>query len=656
MFSIAKIRESLLYLLVPLFIAIALSGGCTRSPEINNSAMWGSPTPGYVATEWYTLDGRAYEVVVYKNGEPNVFKTDTTRGGAIELWSSKELLNLQFQKVTEPNGETAIIDAVSGDSYQERFRYLEEEIEAIKHNYIVLEVDFDGSVSVRTKQVIGQPLSTGPATDGSSYRILENMTGALFIFRWDRWGDEQIVMGNGTIGMLDIIVIHSDNHGKYCTHWCRLLSKQDLQIDPLLLDLTDKTGVIRLSGGGALLAFVGGIWPYGVGPMSGPVYSPLAKKIAYTTFDEGGLPALEPPPMSEQLLGPGVWVAPPGYGKMSTGIAIANVDGTDHVQLTNIGCCPVWSPDGEKIAYIHDDGLYVINGDGTNKTTLLEPEFTSDTLAGFTGPVWSSDSNWIVFMCGDMGWTTYLVSVDGASKIDLGRGWVYPSWSPDGKKMVYACPFECQGICVLNGTGNICVMNADGSDRTEIHAGAVMYDSVIWSADSKRIAFKELVTSPVPLSYDICVMNVDGTNEMRLDNGSPIKDSSWSPNLKHVAYIEVNNTKLWVIDGNGINKKLLNSDETEKLVGWSPDGEKFAYVSNGELWVYNAETGNQKVIAGADDAFSWSPNSKYLLVDTNSNSGVLDVITGRLYTIGFVTSTIAPGSGSLVWFQPLEQP
>jgi hypothetical protein len=50
-----------------------------------------------------------------------------------------------------------------------------------------------------------------------------------------------------------------------------------------------------------------------------------------------------------------------------------NADGSDVIQLTNdnqVNCCPAWSPDGSKIAFIEyvKDYVYVMNADGSGLT------------------------------------------------------------------------------------------------------------------------------------------------------------------------------------------------------------------------------------------------------------------------------------------------
>lgn len=77
------------------------------------------------------------------------------------------------------------------------------------------------------------------------------------------------------------------------------------------------------------------------------------------------------------------------------------VDGTGLTQLTDDEAnnqWPTWSPDGTRIAFMHDEtatdyrwDVYVMNTDGTGRTQLTD-------WRGFDGtPTWSPDAEWIAF-------------------------------------------------------------------------------------------------------------------------------------------------------------------------------------------------------------------------------------------------------------------
>jgi Tol biopolymer transport system component len=156
----------------------------------------------------------------------------------------------------------------------------------------------------------------------------------------------------------------------------------------------------------------------------------------------------------------------------SYGVFTMNNDGSDQKRLTvddGIGLSLSWSPDGSKIAftflrYPHDDRyeIHVVRADGTFPTRLT-------TSAHLMGEIEAR-----------------------------------PVWSPDGSKLAFRS--------YRNGNSEIYVMNADGSNQTNVtHDPSNDYDPAWWP-DGMGVAFlsAEDTTSPGVRKYWMWFVSTDG--------------------------------------------------------------------------------------------------------------------------------------------------
>ena len=96
---------------------------------------------------------------------------------------------------------------------------------------------------------------------------------------------------------------------------------------------------------------------------------------------------------------------------------------------------------------------------------------------------------------------------------------LYPDWSPDGTKIAF--------VSTRDGNNEIYVMNADGSNPTNLtnHSASDLFP--IWSPDGTKIAF----VSGRDGNAEIYVIDADGANPVNITN-NPANDTtpSWSSN------------------------------------------------------------------------------------------------------------------------------
>lgn len=271
-------------------------------------------------------------------------------------------------------------------------------------------------------------------------------------------------------------------------------------------------------------------------------------------------------------------------------------DGTNLRQLTFAGDNgrPDWSPDGKRIAFtcvnFGQRWVGVMNADGSNPRLLTEG----------SDPDWSADGKQIAFsqpgpsIDNSMPMQIWAVRPDGGNLRQLTRSKTTkagPSWSPDGKRMVF--------ILLRNPTAQgdpqpqIGIMNADGSDEkilttekrtnvrrlpdgtTEVIETAYDANAPAWSPVDNRVAF----WSGIETQYgQVWVINSDGTNSLQLTEDPQHRNSddpSWSPDGTKVLFSTGRSGKneLWVMDSNGRNERRISDIDAMPCPGrasWQP--------------------------------------------------------------------------------------
>ena len=193
------------------------------------------------------------------------------------------------------------------------------------------------------------------------------------------------------------------------------------------------------------------------------------------------------------------------------------------------------------------------------------------------------------------GWSTYeiyVMEVDGNNQRRLTNNPnfdISPSWSPDGKRIVFMSNRD--GHVHIHGgpTFEIYVMDADGGNQQNLTNNPHDDSSPSWSPDGKRIAFESDRDNDRDHNIEIYVMDADGGNQQRLtENRIYDLSPSWLPDGERIAFWSYRkghfqSAEIYVMDADGGNQqRLTNNRHADFSPAWfsspfsvSPAGKKF---------------------------------------------------------------------------------
>lgn len=197
-------------------------------------------------------------------------------------------------------------------------------------------------------------------------------------------------------------------------------------------------------------------------------------------------------------------------------------------------------------------------------------------------PSWSPDGRRLVYERDLNGAALFLINANGSGQRRLSPtpGFdVTPSWSPDGTRIIYARLLEVPRPNQPPMT-EIRMMNADGTGDHAILAKTVFSVEPRWSIRN-QVVFMSLMGGS---GLEVYVMNVDGTDLRRLTRAANNGDPVWSPDGTRITFGSDrqggNKLNVFVMNADGSGQSPLTRFAVPNEAGdtnWSSDGRKIAF-------------------------------------------------------------------------------
>ncbi|GFO97406.1 periplasmic component of the Tol biopolymertransport system-like protein precursor [groundwater metagenome] len=248
----------------------------------------------------------------------------------------------------------------------------------------------------------------------------------------------------------------------------------------------------------------------------------------------------------------------------------------------------VLSPDGTRLAFVAYDEkrtqqIFVINADGTGKKNL------TDDANKKWGLAWGKDKIAYVSFGKDGLEKIFVINPDGTGNMQLildntrqGNfekymvAWSAPSWSPDGRSLVYTSLDE-------KANPKMYRVEEDGTGKSLVHESEFRQWSPAFSPDGKNIVY---VSYPLEkYKEEIFTVDISGTARKQLTFDEMKKNYPvWGPEdtIIFVSYESVMSSgeKLYAINQDGTSRRqFIDGDYKQRSPSFSRDGRKFAYAA-----------------------------------------------------------------------------
>ena len=206
-----------------------------------------------------------------------------------------------------------------------------------------------------------------------------------------------------------------------------------------------------------------------------------------------------------------------------------------------------------------------------------------------------------------------------------------PVWSPDRKRMAF--------LSNRDGNVELYVAPADGASSMRVTDTTVAESQPTWAPDSQSLAYTSPDANGKP---HVFLVRLSDLIPRILTLGTPgERDPAWSPNGEWVAYAALDEAGMpigiFLRNPQGVNRVQV-TEGPDHAPAWSPDSRRLAFVSerDGNQEIYKVDVGTSESLlvpvrltehAGRDYAPAWSPDGKRIAFLSDPQGNV------SLYTV-----------------------